>query len=81
MAARTKNLTLHLPEDLIRDTKIYAAHHDTTINGVVKELLEEKLAGRDQYGAAMDRLIEAMEQGPYTSVDPGSIRREEIYER
>jgi hypothetical protein len=35
----------------------------------------------DRYRVAADRLLELACQGPYTTVDPGSIRREEIYER
>ena len=77
----TKNLTLHLPADLIRRTKVYAAQRDTSINGVVRELLEQIVSSEDRYRAAADRLLELADQGPYTTVDPGSIRREEIYDR
>jgi hypothetical protein len=28
----TKNLTLHLPLELVRRAKVYAAQHDTSIN-------------------------------------------------
>jgi plasmid stability protein len=76
-----KNLTLHLPADLIRRTKVYAAQHDTSINNLVKELLEQTVSSEDRFRAAADRLLALADQGPYTTVDPGSIRREEIYER
>ena len=79
--AETKNLTLHLPVDLIRRTKVYAAQHDTNINTVVKNLLEQVVSTEDRYRAAADRLLELADQGPYTTVDPGSIRREDIYDR
>jgi plasmid stability protein len=74
-----KNLTLHLPVDLIRRTKVYAAQHDTSINSVVRDLLEQLVSSEDQYRTAADRLLELADQGPYTNVDPASIRREDIY--
>ena len=77
----TKNLTLHLPVDLIRKVKVYAAQRDTSINSVVKELLEEVVSSEDRYRAAANRLLELADQGPYTTVDPGSISREEMHER
>ena len=78
----TKNLTLHLPADLIRRTKVYAAQRDTSINGVVRELLEQLVSSESRYQAAADRLLELADQGtPYTSVDPGAIPREELYDR
>jgi plasmid stability protein len=77
----TRNLTLHLPTDLIRKAKVYAAQHDTSINNLVKELLEQKVSDEDRYRAAATRILEIAKKGPYTSVDPASIRREDIYER
>ena len=77
----SRNITFHLPEDLIREAKVYAASHDTSVNAVVKELLEEKLGRRERHLAAAKRLLELADKAPYFSGDPGSIRREELYER
>ena len=76
-----RNVTFHLPVDLIRQAKIYAAEHDTTVNAVVRELLEEKVSTEARMRAAADRFLQLASRGPYSSVNPGSISREELYER
>jgi plasmid stability protein len=77
----TRNLTLSLPTDLIRKAKVYAAEHDTTINAVVRELLREKLTPDDRMQAAGKRLLARAHAGPWFTIDPGSISRDELHER
>ena len=77
----TRNITFSLPSDLIRKAKVYAAEHDTTINTVVRELLQDALESQSRVRAAVDRLLILADRGPYFTTDPGSIRREELYER
>ena len=60
--------------------KVYAAVHDTSINAVVKQLLEHLVSRQDQTRAAA-RFLELARRGPNSDVAPGSIRREEFYER
>jgi plasmid stability protein len=76
-----RNITFSLPADLVRQAKVYAAEHDTTINSLVRELLQEKLTREGRARAAADRLLALAERGPYFTTDPGSIRREELHER
>jgi plasmid stability protein len=76
-----RNITFSLPADLIREAKIYAARHDTTVNSLVRELLTEALSRESREHAAVERLLKLASHGPYSSVDPGSIRREDLYER
>lgn len=76
----TRNLTLRLSADLIRKAKIYAAEHDTTINTVVRELLQEAVAKDGKIQAAGRRILEIIDRGPYSDVDPATIRREELHE-
>jgi plasmid stability protein len=75
-----RNITLSLPADLIRQAKIYAAEHDTTVNALVRELLQEKISPEEQARAAGKAFLEIVRNGVSSPVDPGSIRREEIYE-
>ncbi len=77
----TRNITLSLPAELVKQAKIYAAQHDTSINAIVRELLEEKVSQEARVRAAVEKLLEIAERGPYFTTDPGSIRREELYER
>ena len=77
----TRNITFSLPVDLVRKAKVYAAEHDTTINTLVRELLQETLARTSRAQAAVDRLLALADRGPYFTTDPGAIRREELHER
>jgi plasmid stability protein len=77
----SRNITFNLPEDLIKRAKIHAAQHDTTVNAVVRRLLEEALSAEDRAYLAGKRFLEIAEDGPYSTVDPGTISREEIHER
>ncbi len=77
----TRNITLSLPVDLIRQAKVYSAEHDTTINGLVRDLLHETLSKESRAQKAAQRFLEIAERGPRSTADPASIRREELYER
>ncbi len=74
-------MTFNLPVDLLRQAKVYAAEHDTTVNAIVRELLREKLTAEARVRAASVRFLELAARGPYSSVNPSSIRREELYAR
>ena len=76
-----RNITISLPDDLIRRAKVYAAQHDTTVNAVVRRLLEEALDGQDRARAAGERFLAIAKQGPYSTIDVGTITREEMHER
>jgi len=76
-----RNITFSLPADLIRQAKVYAAEHDTTVNALIRELLQEKVDAEARARAAVERFLAIAEAGPYSSIDPGSIRREDLHER
>ena len=77
----TRNITFNLPADLLRQAKVYDAEHDTAINTLVRQMLQEMLEREGRVRAAADRLLALADRGPYFTADPGSIRREELYER
>jgi plasmid stability protein len=78
---QNRNITFSLPEDLVHEAKVYAAQHDTTMNALVRQLLEEKVSAEARARAAAERVLKLAEEGPLSAVDPGSIRRENLYER
>jgi hypothetical protein len=78
---KLRNITFSLPAELIRGARIYAAERDTTINSVVRDLLEEALSCENRARVAADRLLAIAERGPYFTADPRKIRREELHER
>jgi plasmid stability protein len=77
----TRNITLNLPADLIRKAKVYAAEHETSVNNLVKDLLDHKVNELSRSREAAKRLLALADAGPYSTVDPSTIKREEIYER
>jgi plasmid stability protein len=77
----TRNVTFNLPVDLMRQAKVYAAEHDTTVNSIVRELLHEKVSSEARARAAAERFLQLAAQVPHSPVDPSSIRREELYDR
>ncbi len=77
----TRKVTFNLPVDLLRQAKVYAAEHDTTVDVIVRELLQEKLTTESRARAATVRFLQLAARGPYSSVDPSSLRREDLYER
>ena len=81
MAAHSRNITFNLPVDLIRNAKIYAAQHDTTVSALVKEFLERTVTeGRTTRArAAIKRILEIAEEGPHFTGDPASIKRDDLY--
>ena len=78
---QTRNITFNLPTEIIRQAKIYAAEHDTTINALVRELLQETVGGDSRARSAAGRLLALADHGPYFTGDPGAIRREDLHER
>jgi len=77
----SRNITFSLPSELLREAKVFAAVHDTTVNALVRELLEEKLSRDQRLRTAAERLLAIAERGPYFSSDPGALRREDWHER
>lgn len=61
MAAR--NITLSMPDDLVRRAKILAASRDTSVSALVAELLEQVVGGGMDYDEAWQVEEEAMRTG------------------
>jgi plasmid stability protein len=77
---RCLELRFNLPADLIRRAKVYAAEHDTSINTVVRDLLENALSSDDNALAAARRFL-AIAERSHSTIDAGTISREEMHER
>ena len=80
---------MSLPVDLLREAKIYAARHDTTVTALVRKLLEERLAketqilNTDEESLARVRVAgeKFLKLGPIFTGDPKSYKREDLYDR
>lgn len=76
-----RNITFKLPAELLTKAKVYAAQHDTTVNSLVRELLEQKLNSDDEMQAAVDRILASAAKGPYFNEDLSTIDRDEYHAR
>lgn len=77
----TRNITFKLPSELLTKAKIYAAQHDTTVNSLVRLLLEEKLQSGEEVREAGRRFLAIAEEGPFFSADLRSFSRDSYHER
>ena len=83
ICVETRNITFNLPMDLIRQAKVYPAGHDTTYQcpragGAAGSV---NLPGAGPGRGRPVACLALADHGPYFTTDPGSIRREELYER
>lgn len=77
----TKNITLSMPEELVRRAKVLAAQRDTSVSGLVARLLEQLVGDVRDYDdvAAQERRI--MQEGIGLRVGEITWSRNEVHER
>jgi Family of unknown function (DUF6364) len=77
----TKNITLSMPEELVRRAKILAAQRDTSVSGLVARLLEQLVGDIRDYDdvAAQERRV--MQEGIGLRVGEITWSRDEVHER
>ncbi len=73
-----KNITLSIPEDLIKQSREYASKHGTTLNALVRKLLKSTVQVGQQTKA--DKVLGEMKKlkSPMKSIN---WSRNELYER
>lgn len=75
------NLTLSIDDDLLRRARIRALEHDTSVNAVVREFLED-YAGTADAELAMTEFVALARQRSASSGPGGRTwTREELYDR
>ena len=81
-ASDNRNLTLNLPEPLLRRFRVYAATHDQSMTQLLTLAIERMLAEEDNWATSKRRLIERMRNAKDRGTK-GVITwtRDEIYER
>lgn len=77
----TKNITLSMPEELVRRAKVLAAQRDTSVSGLVARLLEQLVGDVRDYDdvAAQERRV--MHEGIGLRVGEITWSRDEVHER
>ncbi|HEY6390536.1 MAG TPA: hypothetical protein VIX89_04620 [Bryobacteraceae bacterium] len=60
---KTRNVTLAIPEDLLRQLKILAAKHDTSISAMVTKALRQIADEESGYAEARRGMLEDLRKG------------------
>lgn len=75
-----KNVTLAIDEDVLAAARKYAAQHNTTVNGLVRDYLTKLAAFEDRAATARRRMVELSEQAK-NRTSQWTWNREKIYDR
>lgn len=73
-----KNITLSIPEDLIKQGRDYASKHGTTLNALIRKLLRSTVQPDQKTKAS--QIIQEMEKLK-SPVDTITWKRDDLYER
>ena len=73
-----KNITLSLPDDLLRKSREYAEKHGTSLNQFVRDLLSKVLQNEEK--STIEKLLEKSERFS-VNTDNYKWNRDEIYDR
>lgn len=82
MVMETRNITLSLPEETLREVKVLAARRGTSVSALLSETLTDLLARESGYAAARERSLATLGQGRDLGTQ-GEIAwyRDELHER
>lgn len=76
----TKNITLSMPEELVRRAKVLAAQRDMSVSSLVARLLEQLVGDERDYDEAWQLERQKMREG-IGELGPIAWSRDELHER
>lgn len=74
------NVTVSLPEDLLREARHEAVDRGVSLSRYVADLLEQHLVARRRYREACYQQRALMEQGPLRTIREITWTRDELHE-
>lgn len=77
----TRNITLALPEDLVRRAKVLAAQRDTSVSALVTELLTQLTDDAPRFDLAWAHEEILMDEGIGLRVGEITWSREDVHQR
>jgi predicted transcriptional regulator len=78
----TRNITLSLPEELLKQARIIAAKRDTSVSRMVSDTLQEIVERETGYEQARQRSISRLEKGFHLGTGgKASWTRDEVHDR
>jgi tryptophan 2,3-dioxygenase len=78
----TQNITLSIPKEVLLKVKLLAVKRQTSVSGLLTQMLERLVQQEDAYAHAQQRHLQCLEQG----IDLGTggqilTQRDELHER
>lgn len=77
----TRNITLTMPEELIRRAKVLAAQRDTSVSALVARLLEQAIGDPRDDREVAEHERELMRSGVGYRIGSSTWTREDLHER
>lgn len=77
----TRNITLSLPEEVVRQAKVLAAQRDTSVSALVSELLGQLVASSPSFDVVWAQEEILMEEGLDLRVGEITWSREDVHQR
>ncbi len=77
----TQNITLTLPQRVLREVKVIAAKKRTSVSRLLTVQLEELIAKEKGYARARARHLALLERAPDLGTGGISVKREVLHER
>lgn len=78
MKRRLRNVTITMEEDVVRWARIEAAKQETSVSGLLSEILKQRMLAQDDYARAMRR---SLARKPFLKTTGRYPSREEAHER
>lgn len=77
-----QNITLSLPKDILKRVKHLAVERQTSVSGLMVEMLEDLVRREDAYAQARERQLALMEKGfNLGTYGQANWTRDELHER
>ncbi|MFC4565832.1 DUF6364 family protein [Nocardiopsis mangrovi] len=77
----TRNLTIQLDEELVREAKVLAAEEGTSVSAMVARDLRDRIAARSRRNQAMRAALESMNEAAGSGRQAPHWTRGELYDR
>jgi hypothetical protein len=77
----TKNITLSMPEELVRRAKVLAAQRDMSVSSLVARLLEQLVGDVRDYDEVWELERQMMSDGIGLRVGPITWSRDQLHDR
>jgi hypothetical protein len=78
----TQNITLSIPKEILLRVKLIAVTRQTSVSGLLSQMLERLVQQEDAYAHARRRHVQWLEQGADLGTEGRALtQRDELHER